>query len=46
MKYNNKKSAVMIFRYVTLKGCFIPEFMLKGVTLHRAALLQHAKRAA
>jgi len=35
VKYNfAKKSAVMIFRSVTLKRCFIPEFKLKWVTLH------------
>ena len=27
----------MIFRSATLKGCFIPEFKLKGVTLHVVA---------
>ena len=26
VKYNAKKTAVMIFRSATLKGCFIPEF--------------------
>ena len=34
VKYNAKKSAVMIFRSATLKGCSIPEFKLKGVSLH------------
>ena len=28
----------MIFRSATLKGCFIPEFKLKGVTLHVVAI--------
>ena len=37
VKYNAKKSAVMIFRSATLKGCSIPEFKLKGVTLHVVA---------
>ena len=39
--YNAKKSAVMIFRYATLKGCFIPEFKLKGVTLHVVATYRY-----
>ena len=29
VKYNAKKSVVMIFRYATLKGWFNPEFKLK-----------------
>ena len=33
VKYNAKESAVMIFRSANLKGCSIPEFKLKGVTL-------------
>ena len=37
MKYNAKKSTVIIFRYVTLKGCSIPEFRLKWFTLHVVA---------
>ena len=37
MKYNAKKSVVMIFRSATLKGCFISEFKLKEVTLHVVA---------
>ena len=37
VKYYAKKSAVVIFRSATLKGCFIPEFKLKGVTLHVVA---------
>ena len=41
VKYNAKKSAVMIFRYATLKGCFIPEFKLKGVTLHVVATYKY-----
>ena len=32
VKYNAKKSAVMIFRSATLKGCFFHEFKLKGVS--------------
>ena len=39
--YNAKKSAVMIFRSATLKGCFIPEFKLKGVTLHVVATYKY-----
>ena len=39
--YNAKKSAVMIFRYATLKGCSIPEFKLKGVTLHVVATYEY-----
>ena len=31
VKYKAKKSAVMIFRSATLKGCFIPEFKLMGL---------------
>ena len=33
----------MIFRYATLKGCFIPEFKLKGVkiTLHVVATYKY-----
>ena len=31
IKYNAKKSAVMVFRYVTLKGCSIPDFKLKWI---------------
>ena len=41
VKYNAKKSAVVIFRYATLKGCFIPEFKLKGVTLHVVATYKY-----
>ena len=37
VKYNAKKSGVMIFRSATIKGCVIPEFKLKGVTLHVVA---------
>ena len=37
VKYNAKKSAIMILRSATLKGCSIPEFKLKGVTLHVVA---------
>lgn len=37
VKYNAKKSAVMLFRSVTLKGCSIPDFRLKGDTLHVVA---------
>ena len=31
----------MIFRSATLKGCFIPEFKLKGVTLHVVATYKY-----
>ena len=41
VKYNAKKSAVMIFRSATLKRCFIPEFKLKGVTLHVVATYKY-----
>ena len=41
MKYNAKKSAVMIFRSTTLKGCFIPEIKLRGVTLHVVATFKY-----
>ena len=41
VKYNAKRSAVMLFRYATLKGCFIPEFKLKGVTLHVVATYKY-----
>ena len=33
VKCNAKKSAVVIFRYVTLEGCSIHEFKLKGVVI-------------
>ena len=41
VKYNAKKSAVVIFRSATLKGCSIPEFNLKGVTLHVVATYKY-----
>ena len=41
VKYNAKKCAVMIFRSATLKLCFIPEFKLKGVTLHVVAIYKY-----
>ena len=41
VKYNAKKSAVMIFRYATLKGCSIPEFKLKGAFLHVVATYKY-----
>ena len=31
----------MIFRTATLKGCSIPEFKLKGVTLHVVATCKY-----
>ena len=34
VKYNAKKSAVMIYRSMTLKGCTIPNFKLNGMILH------------
>ena len=33
VKYNAKKSAVMIYRSMTLKGCTIPNFKLNGMIL-------------
>ena len=33
VKYNAKKSAVMIYRSMTLKGYTIPNFKLNGMTL-------------
>ena len=36
VKYNAKKSAVMIYRSMTLKGC-IPNFNLNGMILHVVA---------
>ena len=33
LKYNAKKSAVMIYRSMTLKGCTIPNFKLNGIIL-------------
>ena len=32
-----KKSAVMIYRSMTLKGCTIPNFKLNGIILHVVA---------
>ena len=37
LKYNAKKSAVMIYRSMTLKGCTIPNFKLNGIILHVVA---------
>ena len=37
VKYNSKKSAVMIYRSMTLKGCTIPNFNLNGMILHVVA---------
>ena len=37
VKYNAKKSAVMIYRSMTLKGCTIPNFNLNGMILHVVA---------
>ena len=37
LKYNAKKSAVMIYRSMTLKGCTIPKFKLNGIILHVVA---------
>ena len=31
VKYNAKKSAVMIYRSMTLKGCTIPNYNLNGI---------------
>ena len=41
VKYNAKKSAVMIYRSMTLKGCTIPNFNLNGVILHVVASYQY-----
>ena len=40
VKYKAKKSAVVIYRSATLKGCF-PEFKLKGITLHVVATYKY-----
>ena len=37
VKNNAKKSAVMIYRSMTLKGCTIPNFNLNGMILHVVA---------
>ena len=37
LKYNAKKSAVMIYRSMTLKGCTNPKFKLNGIILHVVA---------
>ena len=37
VKYNAKKSAVLIYRSMTLKGCTIPNFNLNGMILHVVA---------
>ena len=37
LKYNAKKSDVMIYRSMTLKGCTIPNFKLNGIILHVVA---------
>ena len=37
LKYNAKKSVVMIYRSMTLKGCTIPNFKLNGIILHVVA---------
>ena len=37
VKYNAKKSAVMIYRSMTLKGCTISNFKLNGMILHVVA---------
>ena len=36
-KCNAKKSAVVIYRSMTLKGCTIPNFKLNGIILHVVA---------
>ena len=41
MKYNANKIVFVIFRSATLKGCFIPEFKLKGVTVHVVATYKY-----
>ena len=37
VKYNAKKSSVMIYRSMTLKGCIISNFKLNGMILHVVA---------
>ena len=37
LKYNAKKSAVMICRSMILKGCTIPNFKINGIILHVVA---------
>ena len=37
LKYNAKKSDVMIYRSMTLKGCTIPNVKLNGIILHVVA---------
>ena len=37
LKYNGKKSAVMIYISMTLKGCTIPNFKLNGIILYVVA---------
>ena len=37
VKYNAKKSAVMIYKSMTLKGCTIHNFKLNGMILHVVA---------
>ena len=37
VKYNAKKSAVMIYRSMTMKGCIISNFKLNGMILHVVA---------
>ena len=37
LKSNTKKSAVMIYRSMTLRGCTIPNFKLNGIILHVVA---------
>ena len=43
LKYNAKKSAVMIYRSMTLKGCrpTIPNFKLNGIILHVVVSYKH-----
>ena len=37
LKYNSKKSVVMIYRSIILKLCIIPKFKLNGIILHVVA---------
>ena len=39
LKYNAKKSAVMIYRSMTLKGCTIPNFKRNEIILHLVLLI-------
>ena len=44
VKYNAKKSEVMIYRSMTLKGCIIPNFKLNGIISHVVASVERRPR--